>query len=107
MNASQASRAAAYQSLLATNGESVSYGSSSLTAIIDRNVTKVRDGVSARDGQLDFELMGLTEIEMLVTSIAQPKSGNNFVDGLGLRHRIRYVTQTDITWVCYCTPSAT
>jgi len=75
-------------------------------ALVTRNATKLKDGVSAHDGKVDFEVMGMTEVE-LSKSILQPQSGGTFIDLFGFRHRIRFVTQTDITWVCYCTPSQT
>ncbi len=36
----------------------------------------------------------------------KPQAGEHFVDGDGLRHRIRFVTGTNISWICYCTPVA-
>jgi len=105
MSVSQSCRLAGFNALAAISGEALTYGSLSPIGIVQRNILKAKDGVSARDGQIDFDLMGMTQIEIVFGQMAQPIVGNTFIDATGFRHRIRFVGATDITWVCYCTPS--
>lgn len=105
MSASSQIRIAGLSALIAVSGEALSYGATNLKGLVNRSVAKVRDAVSSRDGQLDFSVLGMTEIEVMRSAMALPVAGKNFVDSLDVRHRVRYVTQTDISWVCYCTPA--
>jgi hypothetical protein len=106
LNVSQTLREAGLNALVATNGEEgLSYGGSYVGGTVNRTPVQVRDGVSSRDGKLDFNVIGLTEIEVQMSVMQEPEVGGNFRDNLGLRHRVRHVVFTDLTWVCYCTPS--
>lgn len=86
------------------SGEPLKYGAVTINGIVNRKVTKVRDGVAAKDGKLDFSLMGMSEIEFVIGS-SIPTAGETFYDSVGIRHRVEYVTQTDITFVLYCKQS--
>lgn len=103
MSASVLIRKAGFNVLLATNGEALTPGG--FKAVVNRKVTKLRDTIAARDGNMDFSILGMSEIEFLIAGANQPMAGDNFVDKFGLAHRVRYVMATDITWVCYCTQS--
>jgi hypothetical protein len=79
-----------------------------LPALVNRNIVKGRDFMRLfKDFAGDFELMGLTEIAIDKAQLSQPpEAGMYFVDTFGYKHRVRYVTQTHIAWMAYCTPSA-
>lgn len=54
----------------------------------------------------DFNLMGFAEVEFLKGSKnPEPVAGSIFIEDDGNRLRVRYVTNTDTTWVCFCQPS--
>lgn len=106
MSASTQIRTAGFYSLSAVNGETMTAGGASVVCVVNRKVGKVRDGLQGRDGNLDFSILGMSEVEFLVQDfVGVPKPGNTLLDAFGFSHRIRYVLHTDITWVCYCTPS--
>lgn len=100
--------------LLATDGEALTCPSavvaaSTINAVVNRNIVKGKDFLRMfKDIPVDFDITGLTEISFLISdTIASPQAGQGFVDALGFRHRVRYVTQTDIVYVIYCTPAGT
>lgn len=105
MSASSNIRAAGLAALLITNGELLTFRQASVSGIVNRNVKAARDNISARDGRIDFSLMGVTEIEVAFGGIAQPVAGDTFIDSVGIRHRVKMVCATDISWVCYCESS--
>jgi hypothetical protein len=45
-------------------------------------------------------------VEILLGKMSRPEVGMFFVDANGVRHRIKYVSQTDISWFCYCFQSS-
>jgi hypothetical protein len=81
---------------------------SNIPAIVNRNIVKGRDFMKLfKDYAGDFEVLGLTEIAIDKTKISQaPEAGMYFTDDSAYKHRVRYVTQTPVAWVAYCTPSA-
>ncbi len=93
--------------LTSKGGESLTpKGGAEISAVVNRKVSKIRDAVSMADGgSPNFNVLGMTEIEILRSVIAQPVAGAVFTDAFKFNHRVRYVTMTDITWVLYCMPS--
>jgi hypothetical protein len=93
--------------LLVANGEALGFGNPQkfVKGLVNRKVTKVRDGIQSRDGKLDFSVLGLSEIEIPRSAMALPVAGDVFLDEFNFNHRVRYVVTTDISWVLYCTPS--
>lgn len=100
-------REAGLASLESVNGdEALKLGALSVSGTVNRTPIRVRDGVASRDGKLDFEVIGMTEIEVRMSVLpTEPQAGQAFYDSIGLRHRIQKVVFTDLTWVCYCLPS--
>jgi hypothetical protein len=103
MSASSQIRLSGLSVLLATSGETLNSGATAVTALVNRQPKKVKDMV--KDGAMDFGIAGLTEVEFAMDGTFAPSVGNAFNDALGFRHRIVFVTNTDISWVCYCTQS--
>lgn len=93
--------------LVESSGEWLKFGNLSVAGLVNRAVKKPRDGISSKDGRLDFSIMGMSEIEIPFENLAQPAAGNTFIDEIGFRHRVEYVTNTDISWVVYCSKSKT
>lgn len=108
MSAGSQARVAGYMVLLTTCGENLAYLGATIQAVVNRDIVKGKDFFrSFSEGAVNFSLAGLSEIEILKTGIVkQPIAGEYFVDAQNFRHRIRLVTQTDITWKCFCTPVA-
>jgi hypothetical protein len=78
-------------------------GVETVQAIVNRKPLELKDTITAKDGELNFQADGLTEIEIrFVDILEQPTVGDAFLDSLGFRHRVKYVFPTAITWVCYC-----
>ena len=98
-------RLAGLSLLVSTNGESLKRGSVSLSGLVNRQVTKPKDGISARDGKLDFSVMGVTEIEFPFSMLNTVTVGDSFIDSVGYRHRVEKIMSTDISWVLYCVQS--
>jgi len=105
VSAYSAIRIAGLKALLASAGEVLQVGDQTPTALVNRRPVKLKDGISIKEGKFSFNVAGLTEIEILRADLAEPSSGQSFVDTLGWRHRVQLVTQTDITWVLYCNTS--
>jgi hypothetical protein len=107
MSPSAAQRITGFKSLLAHSGEGlVREGSSGFRGVVNRKVLKARDGLALKDGALDFDWVGVVEIEFLKAALTDVAAGDYIEDELDLQHRVRAVLATDITFVCYCTPSA-
>jgi hypothetical protein len=111
MSASTTLRIAGFMSLLSIGGESLSFNPQSgkqefIEACVNRNIIRGKDffrqfGVAATR----FDQTGLSEIEILLTEFEQPpQTSDIFIDQFFIKHRIRIVTQTDITYVLFCTP---
>ncbi len=79
-----------------------------ITATVNRNIVKGRDFMRLfKDFAGDFEVMGLTEVEILKSDLATaPEAGQYLTDSYSYKHRVRYTSQTDVSWLIYCTPSA-
>lgn len=108
MSPSAANRTAGFSALLPFSGEPLTADKSKLVRqfVVNRKVAKVRDSVTMVDGAMpNFNVLGMTELECLKSAVSQPVAGDAWNDFDGFRHRIKYVTKTDITWVCYCVPS--
>lgn len=106
-------RTSGFTALLALCGESltrkrVNASDETVTAIVNRRVMKVRDNMPKIGGRPNFDVMGFTEIEFLKTGNTKPNVGlgDAYVDSSTIWNRVRYVLETDITWVVYCQPSA-
>lgn len=91
--------------LLATNGEALSYGSSTVSGLVNRDAVKVSMNLRRLFGpeSITFDPIGSTMIEIPFTSLASaPVTGSSLLDGFGYRHRIMRVAFTDISWQCFC-----
>jgi len=91
--------------LLATNGEPLTYANVSVAGLVNRDAVKVATNLRRLFGSesITFDTIGSTMIEVLFTGMsAAPAVGNSFLDGLGFRHRVQRVAQTDISWQCFC-----
>lgn len=103
-------RAAGLAALNRVGGEPLRYGPISgsytpVTGICDRKFLQLKP---EQAGEFNFTAIGFTNVEVLFSLIAgRPEVGSFFTDGQGVRHRIRYVSQTDASWFCYCTQSST
>ena len=95
-----------FSALTDLGGERLTYSNGDvIVALVNRKVGTLKDNLGTRDGgRPDFSVLGMTEIEFTKTALT-PDVGKHFVDLSGNIHRIRHVTQTSITWVCYCQPS--
>ena len=100
MSPASAIRVSGFQVLLGTDGEPLTYKSSSMKALVDRNIDT---NELQKLGAIDFEPFGMTRIEFLKSQVpTRPTAGETFADAIGYTHRVRYVLGTDITWKCYC-----
>lgn len=107
MSAGSSLRTAGLAFLQSNSGEGLTYdGGAKVTALVNRRPTKIRDAISSKDGQLNFDIAGMTEIELSMGGLV-PATGKGFTDSIGFRHRIAFVGFTDISWVMYCIPSKT
>ncbi len=81
------------------------WNNTSIQVLINRSVIRGKDFFRQFTGTaIEFGTTGLSEIEFLKTAGA-PVVGDTFLDAFGIRHKIRIVTQTDTTYVCFCTPT--
>ena len=103
-------RTVGFNALLAISGEPLTYSvGGSVKAVVNRDIVRGKDFFRQFANQAaDFSLAALTEVEILKTGISgQPLAGQSFVDSASFRHRIRLVTNTDVTWKCFCTAAHT
>ena len=101
MSVSLQIRAAGFQSLLLTSGEDMISGGSTVRAVVNRSPLPTKDAIAAKDGDLDFDLMGLSTIECPL-SVSRPSAGEFFADSLGCKHRVKFVKITDVSWIATC-----
>ena len=106
MSPSAQQRSGGFSALLAHAGETLTRQDTpsavSVKAIVNRRVVKMRDGLATRDGRIDFSVMGVTEVEILLSKLATVEAGDVLEDLFGFSHRVKMVCTTDITWVLYC-----
>lgn len=104
-------RTSGFRQLLAVSGEVLRVGregnSFSFRAVVNKKTSKLKDVINVKDGgTVDFNLLGFAEVEFLKGSPnPEPVAGTIFTEEDGNRLRVRHVTNTDITWVCFCQPS--
>lgn len=95
--------------LLQTDGELLTYSktNASIRAVVNRDVTaKDMRRLGERAGHIDFEPYSLTIVEFPRTAVAaRPQAGERFVDAFNWRHRVRFVQQSDIAYLCVCEQS--
>lgn len=78
----------------------------SVTGIIDWDILWREFNKVSKSLVADFQINGITKVEIVKDDLDNaPESGQVFLDSISYRHRIRFVTQTDVSWVCYCSPS--
>jgi len=89
----------ALEELLEEDGETLTFRSDSLTAIVDRNL----EASPTRKGQVEFTERPLTRIELLRSDVTSaPEAGEVFEDAAGEFHRVETVRSTDLTYRCDC-----
>ncbi len=112
MSIAAAIRLSGLVALVAVNGEPLVYSSNgggttkTIMALVDRMPVRPKDGLVSH-GEVDFTIAGLSCIEFPFGTITKPSAADTFIDAQGFRHRARFVTATDISWIVYCTPNAT
>jgi hypothetical protein len=91
---------AAFNSLLAINGEALTYRGASVTALVDRY------GYRGTEKQPDFAARNMCRIEILKSAVSPaPIAREVFTDADGFAHAIQTFKATDICYICECKTS--
>lgn len=102
-------RLSGFNSLLLSDGELLTVENATtattVTALLNRNLTSKDLAKFSSDGNIDFSPQGLTMIELLQTALT-PASGLGFIDEQNVRHRVRTSIRTEFSWMCLCSTSA-
>lgn len=99
MTAGATDRLSGFNSLLARDGEELTFRGETLVALVDRG----QPAKPSDRGHINFLDSDQSRIEFLKSAISTgPKAGEDLKDEFDLHHRIQTVRQTDITYRCEC-----
>jgi len=94
-------RARGFAALLNFNGETLTFRSSPLVALVDRSARP-----QANLQEIGLGLLPASTIELRKIDLASnPLLDEVFTDSEGYKHRIRQIQQTAFTWKLTCTVS--
>jgi hypothetical protein len=96
MSASSTALLAGFNSLLASNGEDLTWRGGTVTGIVNR------EPFPELNKRADFSARDVSRIETLVMA-TEPEPGEEFVDAFGYRHRVTsYRNVPPVSTICDC-----